>query len=114
MSDRDEAVHVATVILEGKNFGPGGRSLLARQFLLAMEERAWRDISTAPRDGTEVLLYGIWSGEISGDDPTPDLYIGSCSYEKWVVSGGDYYAAYINPSKWMPLPAPPPEETPDV
>ena len=63
----------------------------------------WRDIATAPRDGTRVLLLipythpeadiGMWKGDhgldgcfrFSGDDGPDD----------------------INPTHWMPLPEPP-------
>ncbi len=77
----------------------------------------WQPIDTAPQDGTEVLLFGTWAGEIHGPDRKvpPAIYIGA--YEGggdysddgylWSVVGGDMYAAWCKPSHWMPMPAPP-------
>lgn len=110
MSERDEAVHVATVILEGKNFGPGGRSLLAREFLRAMEERAWLPIKSAPRDGTLVLG---WVRAIRGRH-TLIRFVGGSDWP-WATATGRDRGPYkeMQVSHWMPLPEPP-EEKSDV
>lgn len=75
----------------------------------------WQPIETAPKDGTPVLLYGEWAGEIWGvfDEPSMEvgLYAGSGDYARqgflWAATGGDAYATWCKPSHWMPLPAPP-------
>jgi len=68
----------------------------------------WQPIDTAPKDGTSVLLYGIWSGEVHGSANEYSILQASFSFKNWLVEGGEYYCAYvINPTHWMPLPAPP-------
>jgi hypothetical protein len=74
----------------------------------------WQPIETAPKDGTAVLLFGQWAGEIAGIDPGgPDIYVGRWSgrgdYEGflWALEGTDAYAAWCKPSHWIPLPLPP-------
>lgn len=60
--------------------------------------RKWMPISTAPRDGTSVLVYG----------PRRDggTYIDVCPYymNEWTVIWMDNYE---EPTHWMPLPEPP-------
>lgn len=57
----------------------------------------WQDISTAPRDGTEVLVYvprrlgALYAG---ASNPT--------GVQWWSRNLGD-----VQPTHWMPLPAPP-------
>jgi len=71
----------------------------------------WQPIETAPKDGTSVLLYGIWSGEVHGHDNEYSILQASFSFKYWLVEGGEYYCAYVlNPTHWMPLPAPPKKE----
>jgi hypothetical protein len=76
----------------------------------------WRPIESAPRDGTPVLIFGLWAGEIHGPNSEPSIFIAAYSgphgdftgYD-WNVDGGDAYACWAKPSHWMPLPAPPSE-----
>lgn len=74
----------------------------------------WQPIETAPRDGTHILGYGLWAGEINGPDDTPTHAViyhwhGGGDYEgfDWSVHGTDAYAAWMKPTHWMPLPDPP-------
>ena len=76
----------------------------------------WEDISTAPKDGTDVLLWSdIFAGEISGPVPCVGPLIGRYSNGVsdyagegwWDVEGGDAYASWCLPTHWMPLPPPP-------
>ena len=67
----------------------------------------WQEISTAPKDGTHILLAlrkkvhtGInWSGKrvVSG-------YFHTQGHD-WVLEGN--WASKIKPTHWMPLPEPP-------
>jgi len=81
----------------------------------ALAEPEWRDISTAPKDGTTVLLfsnknglgwnitgYGRWEG---GDD----IVSGWVSFGM-IEPGGNLGLA--SPTHWMPLPSPPKGKTP--
>ena len=75
----------------------------------------WQDISTAPKDGTKVLLYGIWAGEIHWQNEEPTIDIGRWAGGKsglagddwWELVTGDQYACWMRPTHWMPLPTPP-------
>lgn len=74
----------------------------------------WLPIATAPRDGTEIMLWGDWAGEINGPSLPRCCVVGYWrdgrtdypGYE-WTVCGTDAYAAWMKPSHWMPLPEPP-------
>jgi hypothetical protein len=74
----------------------------------------WQPIETAPKDGTKILGYGQWAGEINGIVQEPRVYIvqflkGGTDYPgfEWAVDGTDAYAAWCKPSHWQPLPPPP-------
>ncbi len=61
----------------------------------------------APRDGTEVLGYGEWAGEISGSEPGNYVYAvirwtGGRSYPgyEWSVTATDGYAAWFKPTHY--------------
>ena len=73
---------------------------------------AWQDISTAPKDGSTVLLYGQWAGEINGVNTTASIDLGRWSNgtsdfpgtDWWQLITGDAYACWMIASHWMPLP----------
>jgi hypothetical protein len=54
----------------------------------------WQSIETAPRDGTDVLLWLHDAGACCG------YY----HYDRWWADNGD---AIVDPTHWMPLPRPP-------
>jgi len=77
---------------------------MADQLLTAaMEDRmTWKPISSAPRDGTDILIYdaGTGSYEVSSYwTDTPRYWDGN-----W--GDGEYEHT---PTHWMPLPEPPKE-----
>ena len=79
-----------------------------------LNESAWMDIETAPKDGTWVLVYG---GGTS--DEAEQRKIAVAQYSNYLNSGtcvwhwqfawydGGYYGVFEEPTHWMPLPAPP-------
>jgi hypothetical protein len=72
----------------------------------------WKPIETAPRDGTTILVYGYWEGEISGKEKKPNVWLCSSQgvEDEFCLEGCDGYAAWVNnPMYWMPLPPPPTE-----
>ena len=68
----------------------------------------WQDISTAPKDGTAIL---IWPAQSALTGSTECMII---SYvvrwhdwkEAWIEASGEEYDTFY-PTHWMPLPAPP-------
>ena len=70
----------------------------------------WQPIETAPKDGTEVLLWG--SAESS---PHARPHLGSEDVERaawaddcWIVTSAQVSDLYVpEPTHWMPLPDPP-------
>jgi hypothetical protein len=76
---------------------------------------SWMPIETAPKDGTDILLYGTWAGEIHGIAEAPTMDIGHWAGGKsdyqgdewWSLATGDAYACWMRPTHWMPLPAAP-------
>jgi hypothetical protein len=60
----------------------------------------WRQIETAPKDGTTVLVADTIDGSIS---------LACCLSGGWYLAGDDDYAI-STPTHWQPLPLPP--ETP--
>lgn len=63
----------------------------------------WRDIETAPKDGTKFIAWCVC--EQTGDG----WLVSDCDWwgDKWFSSGD----GVVNPSHWMPLPPPPTERT---
>lgn len=75
-------------------------------------ELYWRDIETAPKDGTTILVI---NGEKEGYWTEP-YQIGTASWGKISLPGERYYwmsnaccdgVSYYIPTHWMPLPSPP-------
>lgn len=64
----------------------------------------WQPIATAPRDGTEVLLWGACRPRNSGTRYAGDANVGWWSVYGWHtrVAGEVCMATH-----WQPLPAPP-------
>lgn len=74
-------------------------------------ESEWRPIETAPKDGTEVLLFGIRANipnrivvghyTQGGGDEQPRFG------PDWFHYNGSYFSTCQNPTHWRPLPPPP-------
>ena len=68
----------------------------------------WQPIDTAPKDGTEILVYGIATGELGGVHEKPETWKVSWFFKNWSLCGGEGYVVWVDsPTHWMPLPAPP-------
>lgn len=103
--------------LSNDALGRENRHESARAALRAAIEEAvaWRPIAEAPKDGTPVLLFGTWAGEINGIADDPDIGIGYWTDGRsdysgtdwWNLTGGDAYSTWMRPVCWRPLPAPP-------
>lgn len=90
--------------------GGTGESLHADELEEALALPRWRDIETAPKDGTWVQLYGgaieyRWDG-----DSEPPVVVGQYTTEMnqgcWQFAwyDGGYYGEYRDPTHWMPIP----------
>lgn len=63
---------------------------------------SWQPIETAPKDGTEILLFV--DAYVTGD--TPQQVVGRWFRSGWQESYADEYAV-CEVTHWMPLPEPP-------
>ncbi len=82
----------------------------------------WNLIESAPKDGTEILLY--WPQVVLPDEAyrggqrivaigrwgTPN-YAGEAFVEHWMIGGR--WTPGDDPTHWMPLPSPPQTQRPD-
>lgn len=77
-----------------------------------MTESVWRPISTAPRNGSKILLFD------PGDDDGDCIKVGhfvlpvyrTQGQGGWRINGGQWLAL-DTPTHWMPPPRDPPDET---
>jgi hypothetical protein len=59
----------------------------------------WRDISTAPKDGKDILVYC---------EETKEQIVAFFQFGGWqFATASDGERIVCSPSKWMPLPDPP-------
>ena len=63
-------------------------------------DEGWRDIATAPKDGTTILAY--WD---VGAIPECSVHASKFHKGQWYEPNEDYPQS--NPTHWMPLPEPP-------
>jgi hypothetical protein len=61
------------------------------------KRREWQPISTAPKDGTRIMLW------LSGPIRSPKAVFGKGHSGFWITEG----SGPANPTHWMPLPEPP-------
>jgi hypothetical protein len=86
---------------------------------LAQEVEAmvgWRDIATAPKDGTEILVWAQWDWEgMAGDRTDSDFAWRVAVWDEppskpsafWSVSENPYSDLAVRATLWRPLPPPP-------
>lgn len=72
----------------------------------------WRPIETAPKDGTSILIFGKWDGEISDWRKVwPQSGVAAWQDNEWSAVLTDIYGVWCAlPTHWMPLPKPPTQE----
>jgi hypothetical protein len=68
----------------------------------------WKDIATAPKDGTRVMLWVPISDGPEKGSQNPDLCLVLSS---WIPQDQEWDSGIVweddQPTHWMPLPAPP-------
>lgn len=89
-------------------FGPHTTAGLKRDSIIQWNTRAagWRDISTAPKDGTHILaIRQDWWEPVNGNH----RWVYGNVFESYFDTTTDRFESYglKQPTHWMPLPAPP-------
>jgi hypothetical protein len=78
----------------------------------------WRVMKSAPTDGTEILLHGVFEGELYSPALRPQTRVVAKTTPTgpWYLSDVQGYAVWATKAiAWKPLPAPPTEgETTDA
>lgn len=67
----------------------------------------WQPIETAPKDGEEIIVYGMWTWP-TGFSPKQDdipAFVHTARFEYGLWQTGSCYKTH--PTHWMPLPKPP-------
>ena len=64
-------------------------------------------IETAPKDGTEIIVYGKWSGEVYGDHEGNHFGVATFLNGRWDLTLAECYSVECNPTHWVSLPPPP-------
>ena len=77
----------------------------------------WQPIETAPKDGTEVLVWAQWDWDAVGDcEDEPfswrvaswrDRFRSPYTHGFWSETSNPYSDIARSPKAWMPLPQPP-------
>jgi hypothetical protein len=73
----------------------------------------WQPIETAPKDGTEVILWPGIRNQVNGVTPSAAgrwLVERSTMKGMWYDLGVGHHNGYWKPTHWMHLPAPPKEK----
>lgn len=75
---------------------------------------AWQPISTAPKDGTDIFLFGWCLDWTKDNSKRAEFQVMTIGFWNDHIGGfqseRDDTADYFEPTHWMPLPPPPVEE----
>jgi hypothetical protein len=66
-------------------------------------QEAWQPIETAPKDGTDILVWPYWSDRLPAQVHWRDL---KRAPGRWEITPS-FFCAGAKPTQWMPLPTPP-------
>lgn len=71
----------------------------------------WQDISTAPKDGTHIILFGhIVPSERHQTEYVRPFAVTGCWEsldDSWCAIPGEWDGPFVRATHWMPLPSPP-------
>ena len=72
----------------------------------------WQPIETAPRDGTNVLLYATVppTDMLAMDGPVIMSGYFDSMDDAWCSTLATFFGPFVYPTNWMPLPTPPGEK----
>lgn len=98
-----------------ESFNPD--AVLLKRAANALEAQEWRDIESAPKDGTEICIFGFdpdySSDKAHGYDksafhPTQSSAVWDVDHMAWRVCSydGGCYGTVNNPTHWKPLTPP--------
>jgi hypothetical protein len=68
--------------------------------------KRWKPIETAPKDKSDVLLFGIVTGSCGPRDE-PEIVVGWWDEMFWAIECLDEWGPKVEATHWMPLPKPP-------
>lgn len=79
------------------------------------DTREWQDISSAPKDGTQILVFTQWAGDEIFSEPFDSVQIaywdeGNLTDDYWHRDAGWELEKIGEPTHWMPLPPAPQEK----
>lgn len=73
------------------------------------DANGWYDISSAPRDGTRIAVFGKPEDAADLKFTAPGVHAAYWDSidEAFCLDGASWFGPFIEPSKWQPLPPPP-------
>ena len=99
MNINDELEDILTQLTYDKN--EEDRSHLVWRARTIIESDEWKPIETAPKDGTEILMWSQYDGIVVGH------YSKSVWADGWIIYDARSDTIELHPTHWMPLPQPP-------
>ena len=87
-----------------------------QRFRELLAQKEWQPIDENTPTDRPILGYGIWQGEINGIGEFPEFAVieggpGKSDHSDksgwWMCTDADAYAAWLKPTHWRSLPAPP-------
>lgn len=102
-----EPLAVGAIKAELRFAARSGMIAALRELISLRGQSEWQPIETAPKDGTDVLLWGRCCGEIHGEYDADCAVVASYQCDEWHATVGDCYSTTVKPTRWMPLPEPP-------
>ena len=73
------------------------------------DSNGWMPVETAPKDGTPILLSGVYMWETYEQFSQDGIVVGcfNDAYKDWIIVTSGPDACTVRPTHWMPLPDPP-------
>ena len=76
-----------------------------KSVLVHIPQTPWRDIESAPKDGTKIVVGIYFDGGKYPEEARWDFWVDS--WRKYASGYGEGFGEPYRPTHWMPLPEPP-------